>query len=54
MPTVKHANLVIVRIEARPAGHVAHVTVNNPEKRNALGLASKRRLMAAFLERRKK
>lgn len=48
MPATKHANLVIVRIEARPAGHVAHVTVNNPEKRNALGLAGKRQLAQAF------
>jgi enoyl-CoA hydratase/carnithine racemase len=44
MPANKHARLVIVRIEARPAGHIAHVTVNNPEKRNALGIAGKQQL----------
>src|SRR3970040_369585 len=48
MPANKHAKLVIVRIEARPAGHIAHVTVNNPEKRNALGIAGKQRLPQAF------
>lgn len=30
------------------AGHVAYVTVNNPEKRNALGIAGKRQLAQAF------
>jgi enoyl-CoA hydratase/carnithine racemase len=48
MPANKHAELVRVRIEARPAGHVAHVTVNNPEKRNALGIAGKQQLAQAF------
>jgi len=48
MPANKHAKLVIVRIEARPAGHIAHVTVNNPEKRNALGIAGKQQLALAF------
>jgi enoyl-CoA hydratase len=48
MPANKHAKLVIVRIEARPAGHIAHVTVNNPEKRNALGIAGKQQLAQAF------
>jgi enoyl-CoA hydratase len=40
--------LVTVRVEAREAGRVAYVTVNNPEKRNALGLAGKRQLAQAF------
>ena len=48
MPANKHAKLVIVRIEARPEGHIAHVTVNNPEKRNALGIAGKQQLAQAF------
>jgi enoyl-CoA hydratase/carnithine racemase len=40
--------LVLVRREARAAGNVAFVTVNNPEKRNALGIAGKKQLAAAF------
>ena len=40
--------LVLVRIEVREAGHVAHVTVNNPERRNALGIAGKKALAQAF------
>jgi len=48
MPADKHAKVVIVRIEARAAGHIAHVTVNNPEKRNALGIAGKQQLAQAF------
>ena len=32
----------------REAGHVAYVTVNNPEKRNALGIAGKKQLADAF------
>ena len=40
--------LVTVRVETRAAGRVAFVTVNNPEKRNALGLAGKRQLAQAF------
>lgn len=40
--------LVLVRVEVRAAGHVAYVTVNNPEKRNALGIAGKRALAEAF------
>jgi len=35
--------LVIVRIEVREQGHVAYVTVNNPERRNVLGIAGKKR-----------
>ena len=42
------SHLVVVRIEARAAGNVAFVTVNNPDKRNALGLAGKQQLAAAF------
>jgi len=47
MPAKEHANLVIVRIEARSAGHVAYVTVNNPEKRNALNTALTQALLQA-------
>jgi len=32
----------------REAGHVAYVTVNNPEKRNALGIAGKKALAQSF------
>lgn len=42
------ANLILTRIESRPAGRVATVIVNNPEKRNALGLAGKKELAGAF------
>ena len=48
MPANKHAGSVIVRIEVRPAGHIAHVTVDNPGKRNALGIAGKQQLAQAF------
>ena len=42
-------SLVIVRVEDRGAsGRVAHVLVNNPEKRNALGQRGKEELVAAF------
>ena len=40
--------LVLTRIEERDAGRVAYVTVNNPEKRNALGIAGKQQLAQAF------
>ena len=40
--------LVLTRIEQREQGRVAHVTVNNPEKRNALGIAGKQQLAQAF------
>ena len=40
--------LVVVRMEEREAGRLAHVTVNNPERHNALGVAGKRQLAAAF------
>ena len=40
--------LVAVRLEAREAGHVAYATVNNPERRNVLGIAGKKALTDAF------
>ena len=40
--------LVLTRIEQHAEGHVAHVTVNNPEKRNALGIAGKQQFTQAF------
>lgn len=41
--------LVMTRVEQRgDAGRVAYVTVNRPEKRNALGIAGKRQLAEAF------
>ena len=40
--------LVTVRIEARAEGHVAYVIVNNPERRNALGIEGKKALARAF------
>ena len=46
--TDKAPNLVLTRVEERSAGRVAYVTVNNPEKRNALGIAGKKQLAAAF------
>lgn len=39
---------MLVRVEERGAGRVAHVTVNNPERRNALGIAGKKALTTAF------
>jgi enoyl-CoA hydratase len=42
------ARLVAVRIEAREAGHVAYVSVDNPERRNALGIAGKKALAKVF------
>lgn len=42
-------DLVLVHIDERgDAGHVAHVTINNPAKRNALGMAGKRAIATAF------
>jgi enoyl-CoA hydratase/carnithine racemase len=41
-------DLVLTRIEERDAGRVAYVTVNNPDKRNALGIAGKKALAQAF------
>jgi enoyl-CoA hydratase/carnithine racemase len=40
--------LVVVRVEVREAGQVAYVTVNNPERRNVLGIAGKKALAQAF------
>jgi len=40
--------LVLTRVERRAEGRVAHVTVNNPDKRNALGIAGKQQLAQAF------
>jgi len=42
------SHLVLLRIEVREAGHVAYLTVNNPEKRNVLGIAGKKALAQAF------
>jgi enoyl-CoA hydratase/carnithine racemase len=42
------SKLVLTRIDPRPEGRVARVTVNNPEKRNALGIAGKQQLAQAF------
>jgi enoyl-CoA hydratase/carnithine racemase len=41
-------DLVLVRIEAREAGHVAYVTANNPSKRNAIGIPGKRAIVDVF------
>lgn len=42
-------NLVLTRLEERgDAGCIAHVIVNNPAKRNALGIAGKRAIFKAF------
>jgi enoyl-CoA hydratase len=46
--TAETDNRVQVRIDVREAGHVARVTVNNPERRNALGIAGKKALAQAF------
>lgn len=42
--------LVVVRIEVREQGHVAYVTVNNPERRNVLGIAGKKALATTFTQ----
>jgi enoyl-CoA hydratase/carnithine racemase len=42
------SKLILTRIERRAQGHVAWVTVNNPEKRNALGIAGKKQLAETF------
>ena len=45
------ANLILSRIDDRgDAGCVAYVTVNNPSKRNALGMPGKRAISATFAE----
>lgn len=46
--TVAGKDLALVRVEERAAGHVAYVTVNNPERRNALGIAGKKQITEAF------
>lgn len=45
---MKRDSLVILRVEVRGASHVAYVTINNPEKRNALGIAGKLQLADTF------
>ena len=43
------ADLILCRIDDRgAAGHVAYVTVNNPEKRNTLGIPGKRAIAETF------
>lgn len=42
------SQLVIVRVVTREAGRIAFVTVNNPGRRNALGIAGKKALAKAF------
>lgn len=44
------AELVSTRIEERDAGRVAWITVSNPARRNALGIAGKQRIAQAFRE----
>ena len=48
MPPKDFPRLVIARAEERAAGRVAYVTVNNPEKRNILGIAGKKALAQTF------
>ena len=48
MASTEREDLVLLRIEEREAGRVAWVTVNNPEKRNILGIAGKKHIAAAF------
>jgi enoyl-CoA hydratase len=43
------SQLVATRIEPRgDAGHIAYITINNPARRNALGMPGKRAVAAAF------
>lgn len=43
------ADLILKRVEDRAGkGRVAFLTVNNPDKRNALGMAGKQQIAAAF------
>lgn len=46
------SELLLERLEQRPrdsaGGHIAWLTVNNPERRNALGMAGKRAIANAF------
>ena len=41
-------SLVLTRVEEREAGRIALVTVDRPEKRNALGIAGKKQLAETF------
>jgi len=44
-----NSNLVVHRVEDRgPSGRVAYVTVNNPQKRNTLGMPGKRAIADTF------
>ncbi len=48
-PGLSTGDLVITRIEARgDAGRIAFVTVNNPERRNSLGIAGKKQIAEIF------
>jgi enoyl-CoA hydratase len=44
------SDIVDVRIDTRDRGHVAYVTVNNPEHRNRLGKRGKDEVVAAFTD----
>ncbi len=45
------SDLLLSRIDDRgDAGHIAWLTINNPQRRNALGIAGKRAIAAAFAE----
>ncbi len=48
MHDAAHTDLIQCRIDERDAGHVAYVTVNNPEKRNTLGIPGKRAIADTF------
>ena len=51
MHAAAHADLIKCRIDDRgEAGHVAYVTVNNPQKRNTLGIPGKRAIANTFNE----
>ena len=47
---VKENSIVKVRLEDRPQGQVAYVTVDNVEHRNRLGKSGKDDLVAAFTQ----
>lgn len=49
MQATTHHDLVLCRLDDRPdAGTVAYLTVNNPAKRNALGIPGKQAIAATF------
>ncbi len=50
MNSGKPGQLVITRVEEREEGRIACVTVNNPAKRNTLGMPGKRAMADAFKE----